>query len=738
MEKKKEDGGMEEEVRRHKNPKEDGENVDRERSETDKRSGRKRGGTKMGGVDHGNGEEPQECADETRTGRGERPSDGVSREGPSNEEMNAQDARSGGQKTDSGQSGTDKNDDRTPKVRKRSDHQITESDREGSQRGRATLEGRQATMEASQTKEVDGNPNGEGRSGDNGSTTEKSRDEEFVEEMFGWGILDTGCNITVAGSKWFRKHCEKLTETEREGIEGPYPTDAEVIFGSGENHRAHQKYIIPVRIHDQMMMLETQILAADIPLVISMEEMRKAGVKLDLQNDKVTIHGVEKEAKYSSEDHLIVQVVPSDGKGKQRNLKRENKERRAFMMRATRGRRTREQATTEWRDGSDGEVRRERKESRDEEMGQRRRKTTKEVAEFDEEDRLRVKGNFVQWTKESDDTTEIKIRVKAYGVEKEEGEDVKEWRPSLKRTRTIIRGAEAHHRCSKMMAEKVNILKVRIRISDTPGGEYAILETEIKIPKMNEEEEHRAFTGQDGLNDSICYEIYRRLKEIAKEIGFGDATGRSDTPEDWKTVNEYTKAGQEVRWGMAGARVCRFAADKKTQHTDGQPRNEDKISQPEKRDNDERNKGLKEIEKEMTFLYIQRGNRNIHEQDSRRKVRSGRSDGGGGHSNTERRTETPEERKGPHPSGHARLKEKWIKTADAGSEEMEEIRARMRARMEAARRGDRRTLMPEQERNLPEYSSWSYKQVRQKIKKKSVGPHTFHDSEREKGRRPEQ
>merc|ERR1712020_778410 len=105
VEKKKEDRGMEEKVRRHKNPKEDGENVDRERSETDKRSGRKRGGTGVGGVDHGNGEEPQECADETRTGRGERPSDGVSREETNNEEMNAQDARSGGQKTDSGQSG---------------------------------------------------------------------------------------------------------------------------------------------------------------------------------------------------------------------------------------------------------------------------------------------------------------------------------------------------------------------------------------------------------------------------------------------------------------------------------------------------------------------------------------------------------------------------------------------------------------------------------------------------------
>ena len=291
-----------------------------------------------------------------------------------------------------------------------------------------------------------------------------------------------------------------------------------------------------------------------------------------------------------------------------------------------------------------------------------------------------------------------------------------------------------------MMAEEINTLRVRVKASDTPGGEYVTLEAEIKIPKINEEEEHQAFIRRDRQNDSICYEMYRQMKEIAKEVGFGDATGRSDASEEWKTVNKYTKAGQEVRWDMAGTRVRRFAADKEARHEERrQEDKEKKAMQPRKRDGDGLDKGVEEIEKELTFLYIQKRNRNTGRRNPR-KERIGnqrsdeRSDGGTGDPDVKQRIEAPEERKVQHPSEHTRLEEKWIKGTDAGGEKMEE----MKARMEAAKRSDRGTPTPEQERNLPKYASWSYRQGRRKVKKRSVGPHTFHDSEKEKGQRPEQ
>ena len=213
-----------------------------------------------------------------------------------------------------------------------------------------------------------------------------------------------------------------------------------------------------------------------------------------------------------------------------------------------------------------------------------------------------------------------------------------------------------------------------------------------------------------------------------------------------------------------------YEADKRAQREDGrQEDGEKKAPQPREQADGGQDRRVEEIEREMTFLYIQKRSGSTDKQNPRRKrIGNGRSDddtgnpersdsdtgnpeqsdgdtgnpersdGDMGNPDTRQRTEAPGERKTRHPSEHTRLEEKWIKRTDAGSEEMEEIRARMRARMEAARRGDRKTPTPEQERNLPEYSSWSYKQVRRRIKKKSVGPHTFHDSEREKGRRPEQ
>ena len=115
-----EDRGTGEETR-DRNPKEDGRqrenaerNVNRERSGMDGKNRRKRDGTRTEEDDHGNGEEPQGSAGETRTGKCEGPSDGESCGGPNNEEMDAKDAGSGEQKTDGEQSGTDKNHDRTP------------------------------------------------------------------------------------------------------------------------------------------------------------------------------------------------------------------------------------------------------------------------------------------------------------------------------------------------------------------------------------------------------------------------------------------------------------------------------------------------------------------------------------------------------------------------------------------------------------------------------------------------
>ena len=160
---------------------------------------------------------------------------------------------------------------------------------------------------------------------DGRSDDEKTdNDERTKGRRGGWAILDTCCNASMAGKTWLEDYLRKLPEIRRREISGPYPTDAEVTFGAERQHKSLAEYEIPVSLHNETTKIRVQILDMDIPLMISGEDMKKAGAIIDLKREKIILNGTEREMSTNEDGHPVAWIIP-DGRGDGR----ENTEKRS-------------------------------------------------------------------------------------------------------------------------------------------------------------------------------------------------------------------------------------------------------------------------------------------------------------------------------------------------------------------------------------------------------------------------
>ena len=113
-----------------------------------------------------------------------------------------------------------------------------------------------------------------------------NRDE--AEELDGWEIIDTKNDTSVAGASWFHKYQKGLSEAERREIMGPFATKTTIRFETGEEHKAFQKYVIPVHIRGKKTKVKVHIIAADIPLLISRSTTESIAAAEDIERSDAT------------------------------------------------------------------------------------------------------------------------------------------------------------------------------------------------------------------------------------------------------------------------------------------------------------------------------------------------------------------------------------------------------------------------------------------------------------------
>ena len=114
--------------------------------------------------------------------------------------------------------------------------------------------------------------------------------KSLMEECKGFAVLDCGCPHTVCGEKWIKDYIENLCEKDRKDIEITKSSQS-FTFGDGRGVRSKRKMKIPVWMGGIRGSLTTDVVEAEIPLLLSINVMESAKMILDFAREEVKIHG---------------------------------------------------------------------------------------------------------------------------------------------------------------------------------------------------------------------------------------------------------------------------------------------------------------------------------------------------------------------------------------------------------------------------------------------------------------
>ena len=101
-------------------------------------------------------------------------------------------------------------------------------------------------------------------------------------------VLDSGATNTVAGEVWNNCYIINLNENEKQNIKH-HTTGNTYWLGDGKLFPALQNVDIPISMGSRNVMLNTDVVASDIPLLLSRKSMKKANMTLDFKNDHAVI-----------------------------------------------------------------------------------------------------------------------------------------------------------------------------------------------------------------------------------------------------------------------------------------------------------------------------------------------------------------------------------------------------------------------------------------------------------------
>ena len=134
--------------------------------------------------------------------------------------------------------------------------------------------------------------------------------DALLGETIGMAILDSGCTRTVCGNMWLNSYLDTLSSGERKSV---YSTDSDIRFrfGDGKVFSSSRAVHIPVHVGSTSATLTTQVIDANIPLLLSRDSMKKAGAHLDFTSDNIRLFDQDIPLIISQSGHYCVNLSRS-------------------------------------------------------------------------------------------------------------------------------------------------------------------------------------------------------------------------------------------------------------------------------------------------------------------------------------------------------------------------------------------------------------------------------------------
>ena len=89
------------------------------------------------------------------------------------------------------------------------------------------------------------------------------------------------------GKTWLDSYLNTLTEKDAQKILEE-SSSSSFRFGDGNSKTANKSVTIPPRIGNKDIMIKTDVIDSDLPLLLRKEAMKKGDVKIDFARDKVS------------------------------------------------------------------------------------------------------------------------------------------------------------------------------------------------------------------------------------------------------------------------------------------------------------------------------------------------------------------------------------------------------------------------------------------------------------------
>ena len=93
---------------------------------------------------------------------------------------------------------------------------------------------------------------------------------------------------TVCGITWYNCYLDTLSEMQKKRIQTE-KNNTSFKFGDNPTVEAIKKVKIPTIIGKTSVLLETHIVEADVPLLLSKEALKKANAFINFENDTISI-----------------------------------------------------------------------------------------------------------------------------------------------------------------------------------------------------------------------------------------------------------------------------------------------------------------------------------------------------------------------------------------------------------------------------------------------------------------
>ena len=131
--------------------------------------------------------------------------------------------------------------------------------------------------------------------------------EKFVGETLNCAVLDSRCTKNICGKAWLDSYLNTLTEKDAQKIvdEG---SSSIFRFGNGNSNIANKLVIIPATIGNKDIMIKTDVVDSDLPLLLSKEAMKKGDVKIDFAGNKVSFLNQNVDILFTPSGHYAIPI----------------------------------------------------------------------------------------------------------------------------------------------------------------------------------------------------------------------------------------------------------------------------------------------------------------------------------------------------------------------------------------------------------------------------------------------